>query len=70
MIPAAFGDTFGIVTTNAPDDETHELICNAVLNDSGYFLGADTLLLVTSADAQDNGDVHWTVHRCEYAGRA
>ncbi len=69
MIPLAFGDTFGIAT-DPNDDGAHDMICSAVLHDSGYFLGADTLLVVTSAETQPDGTVHWTVHRCEYAGRA
>lgn len=68
MIPAAFGDEFGIVTTNDPDDTAHALLCHARAECFGYFVHGDELLLVMSAELADNGAVHWTVHRCAHAG--
>lgn len=70
MIPRAFGDEFGIITPTDPPDDAHAQLCTAMLEDSGYMLVADELVLITSAHTREDGFCEWSLHRCDYAGAA
>lgn len=55
----------------APDDDAHDLMCDAVLCWGGYVVVNDTLCRVlTQRGAGASGGVTWWLETCAHAGRA
>ena len=47
------------------DSETHDLLCDAVIDDAGYLLINDVLYEAITWTACDEASWRWTLRRCD-----